>query len=747
MSGYDIDQIIAQIKAAARGREVEILRDVAGIDPDILDPSREHPCPKCSGGNPESTRFRLVDQEDGAVHCSHCFKEKNGDFIAAVQWMRGISLTDSLKMIADYLHLGPIGNGKARPSKVTAVYDYKDEHGNLTSQVLRYEPGENGRSKDFKQRRPDGRDKWIWNVHGVRVIPYHLDEIVGRPGKLVVVAEGEKAVDALRKIGLTATCNAAGAGKWKPEHAAFLAGRRVVITPDNDDPGRQHAQAVARSLQGIAAEVRIVELPGLPEKGDAFEWVQGGGTKEKFRELVNAAPLWSPEGSQEASDNPDDDEDDSLVISAYDLVTTYTELSPPIIQGVLREGETMNLIAAAKMGKSWLANDLALSITTGRKWLGTFDTSPGKVLIVDNELPRTVLADRLRQIAKARNIGVDEYGRLIDFYTVRGHGKDLNAIGKRLQKYGPGALKLVIVDAWYRALPEGTDENDNADMAKAYNLVDSLALDFGCAFVLIHHASKGNQSAKSITDVGSGAGSQSRAADTHVILRPHKEPGVAVMEAVVRSWQPITPRCLRWKFPVWNLEESLNPADLKRETPNRQPDVSPVDQISFDAKKLIQILEELTEPITARQLRVRAGMNPDRFDLALDAISKRIIEVDCWGKNGRRYPGLVLKNPQETEAELEAEPAEQNASSASVSSTTSSGTGTLPLGTFRSVPLLVEEGTGNDSINPPSGVPLLCPDGSFHQPVEKITCDGWLRTECKKCSALLESDRKPETVG
>ncbi len=80
----------------------------------------------------------------------------------------------------------------------------------------------------------------------------------------------------------------------------------------------------------------------------------------------------------------------------------------------------------------------------------------------------------------------------------------------------------------------------------------------GCCFVLVHHASKGNQSGKSVTDVGAGAGSQARATDTHLIMRQHQEDGCVVVDAAVRSWQPLDSLCLRWSFPVWHIEDSLD---------------------------------------------------------------------------------------------------------------------------------------------------------------------------------------------
>ena len=89
--------------------------------------------------------------------------------------------------------------------------------------------------------------------------------------------------------------------------------------------------------------------------------------------------------------------------------------------------------------------------------------------------------------------------------------------------------------------------------------------------MLVHHSTKGNQSGKAVTDVGAGAGSQSRATDTHLVLRPHEQDGVVVLDAAVRSWPPVMPRCLRWTFPVWTPDDALDPAALRSERPRRRP--------------------------------------------------------------------------------------------------------------------------------------------------------------------------------
>jgi putative DNA primase/helicase len=175
-------------------------------------------------------------------------------------------------------------NGNGRASHIVATYDYTDEAGLLLYQAVRYVP------KNFKQRRPGPNGGWIWSLNGVRRVLYHLLELNAAPVETTVwIVEGEKDADLLRDHELLATTNSGGAGKWRPEYNEFLRGRPVVILPDNDDAGRRHANDIALSLKGVAASVTILELPGLPEKGDASDWFAAGGTASKLYELLELA--------------------------------------------------------------------------------------------------------------------------------------------------------------------------------------------------------------------------------------------------------------------------------------------------------------------------------------------------------------------------------------------------------------------------------------------------------------------------
>lgn len=154
-------------------------------------------------------------------------------------------------------------NGK----NIIATYDYKDESGKLLYQMVRYEP------RNFRQRRPDGNGDWIWNLDGVRRVLYRLPELLcSNKDEWVFVVEGEKDVERLYDEGLVATTCPMGAGKWDDNYSEFLNDRKLVaIIPDNDDSGRRHAKEVAESLVRVGVKARILELPGLPDKGDVSD--------------------------------------------------------------------------------------------------------------------------------------------------------------------------------------------------------------------------------------------------------------------------------------------------------------------------------------------------------------------------------------------------------------------------------------------------------------------------------------------
>jgi len=140
-------------------------------------------------------------------------------------------------------------------------------------------------------------------------VPYRLPELLQavKQGETIFIPEGEKDVDNLARLGLAATTSPMGAGKWRDYYSEHLRGANVVILPDNDEPGRKHAQHVAQSLHGKAASVKVLELPGLPAKGDVSDWLATGGTKEELLRLAAEAPEWEPEQEKEKNSGNEKD--------------------------------------------------------------------------------------------------------------------------------------------------------------------------------------------------------------------------------------------------------------------------------------------------------------------------------------------------------------------------------------------------------------------------------------------------------
>jgi putative DNA primase/helicase len=184
---------------------------------------------------------------------------------------------------------GDNGNGKLKKLTISDIYDYTDENGYLIYQVVRFIP------KTFRQRRPDphGRDGWTWNLTGVKPTLFKLQELMKAisTGKAVCIVEGEKDVLNLAKIGITATCNSGGAGKWPKNESRRFKGAKVIIIPDNDKPGTEHAHDVAQSLNKYASEIKILKLPDVK---DISDWIQAGGTKKQLTQLVMDTPVWEP---------------------------------------------------------------------------------------------------------------------------------------------------------------------------------------------------------------------------------------------------------------------------------------------------------------------------------------------------------------------------------------------------------------------------------------------------------------------
>ena len=263
---------------------------------------------------------------------------------------------------------------------IVKTYDYTDEQGNLLYQVVRYDP------KDFKQRQPDANGGWIWGMKGVSRVLYRLPQVL--KSQVVVVAEGEKDCDTLVDLGWVATTNVGGAENWLEAYADFLAGKDVIIVPDNDVKGAAHAKMVADSLDEKANSVKVVLMP-KPYK-DATEFVQSQPDNLKAAEVIRGLfdksphtlkplPIYSmAELEAQYTKFQKQPDENSLWLGKF--LPSFGKMRPFI------PGEVIILIASTGVGKTVVAQRVAIS------------AMPLPTLFFELELPSELLFERFAQM-------------------------------------------------------------------------------------------------------------------------------------------------------------------------------------------------------------------------------------------------------------------------------------------------------------------------------------------------------------
>lgn len=194
-------------------------------------------------------------------------------------------------------------------------------------------------------------------------------------------------------------------------------------------------------------------------------------------------------------------------IDTYPDIVTFSELqelpalSPEIIHGILRKGHKMLISGASKAGKSFLLIELAICITTGRKWLG-FQCEKGRVLYVNLEVDGASFLHRVRDVQ--RIIAPGEQLPL-DVWNLRGEPAEINRLAPRLIRRAQNKhYDLIILDPLYK-INEG-EENSATDMAKFFNQLDRICKQLGVSIACCHHHSKGAQGGKFSIDRASGSG-------------------------------------------------------------------------------------------------------------------------------------------------------------------------------------------------------------------------------------------------
>lgn len=490
--------------------------------------------------------------------------------------------------------------------RIVKTYDYVNESDKLIFQTVRYEP------KDFKQRRPDGKGGWIYNLQGVELVPFNLPEVI--KAKSVIIAEGEKDVETLKGIGLVASCNPMGAGKWKPEYNQYFKGKKVVIIPDADKPGRDHAFQVAKNLKSIAESVNVVELPDLKEKQDVSDWIQAGGTKAGLLELIKAAPEWVEPPSQ-FHDTYNTHKPVKLKISSLQDILSYEDPTY-LINPILIENTLTMLSSYAGVGKSLLSLFVAFSVTTGRKLFDHFNVSKhGRVLIVDEENPGSFLKERLMMIGFTDDMPIS----FLHFQKVKLDRADCFAEITQIVK----DLKpvLVIFDALIRI--HTAKENDASEMALVMERLRDI-VNLGTTVLPIHHHRKGagdkKESVRGSSDIMGGI-------DMHLSLEEKGEH--LILSSSKTRTRPIEP--IRLKLET--AGDTLSFRFMGNEVSENQLIINEIVEILQGNIKLG--VKEILEELKARAHEI--GQNKLR-EVLQGATGKELIETT--GDRGKKLYSL-----------------------------------------------------------------------------------------------------------
>ena len=169
---------------------------------------------------------------------------------------------------------------------IEAVYQYHDRDGELLFEEVRYFP------KAFRQRRPDGEGGYIWSLKGITPVIYRLPDIITAlaHGDTIFIVEGEKDCDNLWALGYVATTPPMGAGKWRDTYSQSLKGAaKIVVIPDNDEPGVAHANTVAASLYSKVKSIKL--LQPFEDAIDVSEWLHEGHSADELDSLLDKEVL------------------------------------------------------------------------------------------------------------------------------------------------------------------------------------------------------------------------------------------------------------------------------------------------------------------------------------------------------------------------------------------------------------------------------------------------------------------------
>lgn len=357
----------------------------------------------------------------------------------------------------------PLPNGHGNGHIVDA-YVYKKADGSAHQEVTKLKI--DGK-KSFRQFRFEN-GKAVPGVKDIELLPFNLDLIKKYPAAKVLVVEGEKDAVNLTAIGFIATTNPGGAGNWPEYFAEHFIDREIIVLPDNDKAGQAHAQKVIENLAPVAKSIKLIELAGLPEKGDVSDWLKLGNTADDLKEIIMAYPEIEkplPLGA----------------ISMDKFIGEYQALDY-IVDGILEEGRLYSLTAPSGTGKTAVALNLAEKIALGQPF-GEYECKQSSVLFLAGENPSDVRVRMMAGVERNPNLKNAPIYIIKNAFDIE---QNHNNIVKMLELHPP--IRIVMVDT-LQAFYQGDDSNSNTQMVAFARALRKIA-ELGVVVLVMAHPTK-----------------------------------------------------------------------------------------------------------------------------------------------------------------------------------------------------------------------------------------------------------------
>jgi hypothetical protein len=411
------------------------------------DRSIQAQCPAHEDRNPSLT-VSLGDRQDVVLHCH-----------------AGCSTTAVLEALdITYQH---ISVAKEPAATHDTHYLYTDSYGKPLFRVVRTP------DKKFWQQRLTPEGEWANGLGDTVRVLYRLAEVQGAvvSKKPIWVVEGEKDADRLHRMGLCATTNPGGAGKWLPHHTDTVAGAELHIVADKDEPGRAHATHIRDVCTPRGCRVTIWEAATGKDVSDHLN------AGHRIDELV-------PWG-----ETPPDPNENLRLIDWGKFWTEDHDIEQWAVYPLIPAGRTISLYAPAKAGKSTIVLACVAAAVAGKPVLGITtppNTTRPRILYLDYEMTEADLYERLSELG---------YGPADDLtglhYSLIPHIDPLDT-ERGAQAILEAAQRLhvdcVVIDTFGRAV-EG--EENNADTVRAFYRHTAGALKReGIALLRTDHAGK-----------------------------------------------------------------------------------------------------------------------------------------------------------------------------------------------------------------------------------------------------------------